>query len=217
VIAATNRDLWAMVKQGKFREDLYFRVPGWAINLPSLRERGEDILTIAQAVLKRRGFADYSLSQDAKELLRRYSWPGNVRELESAVAAAAIRSSGRIIGAGEIIPGLAEASRLPRSTFAPVLVEKPSRAAALRLRADVTVGPFDQNSHLEMALRILTRDGRITQSTFRAECGKSSAQTARLLGRLVARGALVAREQRRWRFYEAAGTPFRGVLAADRS
>jgi DNA-binding NtrC family response regulator len=98
VIAASNRDVEAEVKAGRFREDLYYRLNAVSIVLPPLRERREDIPPLAQA------FADrvYSLgpavrfSSEALELLQRYSWPGNIRELENAVVRAAAMCDGLI-------------------------------------------------------------------------------------------------------------------------
>lgn len=93
VIAATNRNLKQMVREGKFREDLYFRLNTFTIHIPPLRERGQDIALLANYFLKR--FArKYSkkqtLSNDAMAALMTYSWPGNVRELESCIEYAVI-------------------------------------------------------------------------------------------------------------------------------
>lgn len=86
-IAATNKILFAEVKAGKFREDLYYRLQIVAINLPPLRERGEDVLILAEHFLKSLS-ARYQrlvrgLEPAVESLFRRYSWPGNVRELEN--------------------------------------------------------------------------------------------------------------------------------------
>jgi transcriptional regulator with GAF, ATPase, and Fis domain len=81
VIASTNQDLEAMVAEGKFRSDLYFRVSSFPIHIPSLRERKEDIPLLARFFLKDRTV----LSPDATGNLCRYSWPGNVRELQSVL------------------------------------------------------------------------------------------------------------------------------------
>src|ERR1041385_7828921 len=88
VIAATNRDLSAMVKQGSFREDLFYRVSVIPIELPPLRERREDIPDLVEHfVLKfcQQTGRTLRFSERAKELLERYSWPGNVRELEHTI------------------------------------------------------------------------------------------------------------------------------------
>src|SRR5919202_1091709 len=88
VIAATNRDLSAMVKQGSFREDLFYRISVIPIELPPLRERREDIPELvehfAQKFCRQTG-RTLRVSERTKELLERYSWPGNVRELEHTV------------------------------------------------------------------------------------------------------------------------------------
>src|SRR5205085_2754406 len=88
VIAATNRDLSAMVKQGSFREDLFYRISVIPIELPPLRERREDIPELVEHFVQK--FCQQTgrllrVSERSKELLERYSWPGNVRELEHTV------------------------------------------------------------------------------------------------------------------------------------
>ncbi len=88
VIAATNRDLSALVKEGTFREDLFYRVSVIPMELPPLRERGEDIAELAEHFIKKyceqTGRA-ISISAPAMRLLETYSWPGNVRELEHTI------------------------------------------------------------------------------------------------------------------------------------
>ena len=92
LITATNRDLRAEVDAGRFRQDLFFRLNVVPIELPPLRERGEDILVLAQHFLdlfsKQQEKAIRGLTTESRELLLRYSWPGNVRELENAMARA---------------------------------------------------------------------------------------------------------------------------------
>lgn len=86
VIAATHRDLEQMVKEGKFREDLYYRLAVVSLEIPPLRERPEDIAPIAQHFIEQ--FEDENppkLAQDAAERLRRHEWPGNVRELRNVI------------------------------------------------------------------------------------------------------------------------------------
>src|SRR5882724_1646897 len=90
VICATNRDLGQRVQEGKFREDLYWRLKVVPIELPPLRERREDIRDLAQHFLARtaaeHGRAAQTLSEGALQLLDRYRWPGNIRELENIMA-----------------------------------------------------------------------------------------------------------------------------------
>jgi DNA-binding NtrC family response regulator len=103
VICATNRDLDQVVRDGGFREDLYYRIHVFVIEIPPLRERREDILPVAEHFLAR--FAESmarkvtGFSEAAKQALMRYSWPGNVRELANAVERALV-----VCRSGEILP-----------------------------------------------------------------------------------------------------------------
>ena len=126
LISATNRPLEQFVRDGRFREDLYYRVNAFAIRLPSLRERQVDIPVLAQRFLARYCAAQglpldsKAFSKEALELLVSYQWPGNIRELESTVSRAALSAPGRSIRASDIeflhatIPVLQQSSdRLP--------------------------------------------------------------------------------------------------------
>ncbi len=94
LVAATHRDLRKLAKEGKFREDLYFRINVVQLTLPPLRERGRDIINIAESLLQRYctqfGKSQLKLSTDAVDAIMAYSWPGNVRELENAMQRAVI-------------------------------------------------------------------------------------------------------------------------------
>lgn len=94
LVAATHRDLRKLAKEGKFREDLYFRINVVQLTLPPLRERGRDIINIAESLLQRYctqfGKSQLRLSTDAVDAIMAYSWPGNVRELENAMQRAVI-------------------------------------------------------------------------------------------------------------------------------
>ncbi|WP_018718807.1 sigma-54-dependent transcriptional regulator [Arhodomonas aquaeolei] len=94
LVAATHRDLEAMVADGTFREDLYFRIQVMEIRLPPLRERSEDIPALARFLLekacRRLNRPPMRLSDDALGAIRNYQWPGNVRELENAIERAVI-------------------------------------------------------------------------------------------------------------------------------
>jgi DNA-binding NtrC family response regulator len=89
VVAATNRDLAAEVREGRFREDLFYRLNVIPLQLPPLRERVEDIVPLAQRFLERHsqraGHPARKLSREARELLERHLWPGNIRELGNAM------------------------------------------------------------------------------------------------------------------------------------
>ncbi|OGL15162.1 MAG: hypothetical protein A3K12_08825 [Candidatus Rokubacteria bacterium RIFCSPLOWO2_12_FULL_71_19] len=107
-ICATKRDLAALVKEGRFREDLYYRINVVTLELPPLRERREDILLLADCFLAARadalGRAHPELSPEACRVLLDYAWPGNVRELENAMERALALSSAPVITADDLPP-----------------------------------------------------------------------------------------------------------------
>ncbi|HTM03333.1 MAG TPA: sigma-54 dependent transcriptional regulator [Vicinamibacterales bacterium] len=107
IIAATNCDLRQMVEEGRFREDLYYRLHVINIYLPPLRERKDDIPVLAQHFLEKyreeNNKPDIELVPEALDLLTDYDWPGNVRELENVIERAVVLSSGNRIGA-DLIP-----------------------------------------------------------------------------------------------------------------
>jgi DNA-binding NtrC family response regulator len=104
IITATNLDLEGAVASSRFRGDLYYRLNVYAIELPPLRDRGEDVSLLAAAFL--RGFceemrkAPVTLAEEALQCLRSYHWPGNVRELQSALKYALLHSTGPVLDPG---------------------------------------------------------------------------------------------------------------------
>ncbi len=106
ILIATHKDLAAEVRQGNFREDLYYRLLGLNIPLPPLRERGKDIILIAQHFLndflKDNPIGNLSFSKEAKNKLLHYSFPGNVRELKAIVDLSAIMATDELIQADDI-------------------------------------------------------------------------------------------------------------------
>ncbi|HJR57903.1 MAG TPA: sigma-54 dependent transcriptional regulator [Vicinamibacterales bacterium] len=108
LVSATNKPLDFLVREGSFREDLYYRINAFSIRLPSLRERAQDIPVLAQRALARHCEANALaadarvLSKDALDLLARYHWPGNIRELESTLSRAALSAQGRVIRPADI-------------------------------------------------------------------------------------------------------------------
>jgi transcriptional regulator with GAF, ATPase, and Fis domain len=100
VVCATHRDLDSLVERGAFRQDLYYRLCGVPLDVPPLRERGNDVLVLAQHILDQLqadGGPARQLSNSAKRLLSRHAWPGNVRELQNVLSAAAILSDSPMI------------------------------------------------------------------------------------------------------------------------
>ena len=101
IIAATNRDLEGEIKKGQFREDLFYRLNVIRITLPPLRERGSDIVTLADFFVKKYALATgmplTGISKPALKLLMNYSWPGNVRQLESIIERGVLMAEGSSI------------------------------------------------------------------------------------------------------------------------
>jgi formate hydrogenlyase transcriptional activator len=99
IIAATNRDLKAMVDEGKFRADLYYRVAVFPLNIPPLRERREDILALVRYFVekhaRRMGRNIETIPADALDALTTYDWPGNIRELQNVIERSVVLSSSR--------------------------------------------------------------------------------------------------------------------------
>jgi PAS domain S-box-containing protein len=108
VIAATNKDLRSEISAGRFREDLYYRLGVFPIQVPSLRERSDDIGTLAEAFVRnycnKAGRAPLDLTPDSIRKLRAYHWPGNVRELQNIIERAVIVSRGEALSLDGILP-----------------------------------------------------------------------------------------------------------------
>jgi transcriptional regulator with PAS, ATPase and Fis domain len=101
LVAATNRDLAQAIRQGRFREDLYYRLAVFEIAIPPLRERSEDVLALAESFLEelceKMGRPCAGISRDARDWLLAYPWPGNVRELRNAIERAILLCEGGLI------------------------------------------------------------------------------------------------------------------------
>jgi two-component system, NtrC family, response regulator HydG len=110
IIAASNRDLEALVKEGRFRDDLFFRLNVFPVRLPALRERPEDLFVLAQHFLRR--FREKNqrpvktMAPEVLEIFQRYAWPGNIRELENVMERGVIICQGDTLTAGDLPPGL---------------------------------------------------------------------------------------------------------------
>ncbi len=97
VIAATNRDLKSAIEQGSFREDLYYRLNVFPIELPGLAARRDDIIELAEHFLIQSNYSHPSLTTPVRDLLLRYDWPGNIRELKNVIERATILAGGEPI------------------------------------------------------------------------------------------------------------------------
>jgi two-component system nitrogen regulation response regulator NtrX len=106
VIAATNKDLVAEIENGRFREDLYFRLNVVPIEVPPLRERLDDVPALIDIFLEEAAANNRdkrkSIEDDALKVLRKYDWPGNVRELKNLIERLAIMTGGEAIGVGDL-------------------------------------------------------------------------------------------------------------------
>ena len=107
IIVATNRNLQEEVKKGAFRQDLYYRLLGLPIDLPPLRERGQDVLILARHFItgfcKENNLPERIFTDEATARLLSYAWPGNVRELKSVIELSVIMSSGDSLTGSDII------------------------------------------------------------------------------------------------------------------
>ena len=107
LIVATNRNLEHMVKEGQFREDLYYRISVFPIKLPPLRERIEDLYSIIEdtlpSICERLEIEPLMLTDEALQKMKQYQWPGNIRELENVLEKAAVISEGNFIRAEDVI------------------------------------------------------------------------------------------------------------------
>ena len=122
VVSATHRDLDQMVAQGRFREDLYYRLSTFPIHLPALRERGDDIALLATALLARvTPQRKLALSDSAAQLLQAQSYPGNVRELRNLLERSALLCDGDTLEASHVTQALQSGRRSANPAPAPAL------------------------------------------------------------------------------------------------
>jgi DNA-binding NtrC family response regulator len=161
VVAATNRNLEDEVRAGRFREDLYYRLHVVTIELPPLRERGDDVTVLARWFLQRyaaefdsraRGFAPGALG-----VLRKYHWPGNIRELENRVKKAAVLADGPLVTAEDLDLGqdalepslpLADAVEEFRNRYISEILER-NGGNRTKTAKDLDVDPRTIFRHLE--------------------------------------------------------------------
>ncbi|HEY5769386.1 MAG TPA: sigma 54-interacting transcriptional regulator [Terrimicrobium sp.] len=164
VVAATNRDLKQMAAEGKFREDLYFRLYVFPVHIPPLRERGRDVEHLAAAFIqrfaRRMGKRIYPLNDDQLKRLKGYDWPGNVRELQNVIERAIILTSGNQLELERAMSGIAA----PKPDPSPISSEPISRVYTAREMENL------ERSNIMRALA--SCDGKVS-----GECG-----AARLLG-----------------------------------
>jgi transcriptional regulator with GAF, ATPase, and Fis domain len=162
LIAATNKDLDAMVAEGTFREDLYYRLNIVPIDVPPLRKRKEDLPALAMHFLSKfreeTGCGVFEISPDALTLLVDYDWPGNVRELENAIHRAVVLASGKTILAGQLPPEIRD--HAPRPT-----VSAPKTAEDLKERKKQLRQEAVEDLERRFVIDALRRnDGNVTRA-----------------------------------------------------
>ena len=166
VVAATNKDLKEEIAAGRFREDLYYRLKVVSIHLPPLRERGDDVLLLAQTFLNRfsrkfkRSFT--GISPEALDALRRYPWPGNVRELKNVMERAVLLEEGPVL----------DVRNLPREFI-----------------SDRLASPGDDETPVPLHVVVERHILRVLEHT-----GRNKSQAARILG--ISRQSLLDRLKR---------------------
>jgi len=157
IVAATNRDLAAMVEKGTFRKDLFYRLNVVNLRLPSLRDRREDIPLLAAHFLDRISRdhnRKFTLSDEALRTMMRYDWPGNVRELENSVERACALSSGPVLHLGDLPTQLQQQGLEARRGPAPAPSEMPEVDGAPEVR---TLAELERSAILD-AIRVLNGD-----------------------------------------------------------
>jgi len=186
ILAATHRDLAALVRQGRFREDLYFRLQAFPITIPPLRERPEDIPALSRALLARvkvpRGLPPLELDDQVVGWLCEQEWHGNVRELEHFLERAAV-----LAGGGRITMAAVREARAMQEGLGPVPNHEPEDEP-------VYPSPKQAPSVFELILGALADGGPLRESEIIRACGSTRSKLRRPLARLLAQGRLV-REQ----------------------
>ncbi len=191
VVAATNRDLETEVAEGRFREDLFYRLNVIPLHLPPLRERGDDIMVLAEHFL--RGFCQERerktlvLSAEARDMLRGYSWPGNVRELENFMERLSILCEGQQVTPVDLPEKIQRAAG-----FEPPAPEATATAAPAGFRWPELKDMRDKNQGLKDFLDEI--EERLLQEAL-AEAAGVKNQAAELLG--IKRTTLIEKLKKR--------------------
>jgi len=189
ILAATNKDMRSLVREGRFREDLYYRLRVFQIDMPPLREHKEDIPLLAEAFLKRfneeTGKSIQTLSSEVRHCFMDYCWPGNVRELENAIEHAYVTCQNNQIG----------------------LFDLPSELRKMELRAEECRRNTDADHLAESLEPTAPRTREQLMATLKA-CGWNKAEAARRLG---LNRATVWRKMKQW------GIPLEGPENKDSS
>ncbi|MFN0056064.1 MAG: sigma-54-dependent transcriptional regulator [Planctomycetales bacterium] len=179
VVCATNRDLLSMVEAGDFREDLFFRVNTFEIQLPPLRERREDIPDLARTLiarhLKRHHVPADILSNEVLDVLQHHTWSGNVRELANALEHAVILSDGKTITLDDLPASLTRRARRQRPVVEYTDGERPKTLREIEM--EVILQTLDRNggdkprTAVELGIALKTLYNKLNQSAGLSEAG----------------------------------------------
>jgi len=149
VVATTNRDLREYVQEGKFREDLYYRLSVFPLQWKPLRERPKDVVPLAKRLLKKHGKkmgkGTLKIDSSAVHLLTQYGWPGNVRELDNAVQRALVLQQGAIVTADDF-----------RLEMSPSPVSQPVHAAMTTMASVSPVQPIEAHSVFSASSQVVS-------------------------------------------------------------
>ncbi len=158
LIAATNRDIARAVEEGKFRQDLYYRLNVFSVHLPPLRERGDDILLLAEHFVRelapKLGKGNGGLSRDAQNAVLTYRWPGNIRELANAVERALILADGSLLTAPHFDLARAMSVRQDRADGRTAEKSAPQALADLEKGAILAALQHTNGNKTQAALRL---------------------------------------------------------------
>jgi DNA-binding NtrC family response regulator len=170
VIAATHRNIPLLVREGRFREDLYYRLNVVTIALPALRERRQDIPLLIDHFLRalagRHGRGLMAVDPDAQLLLLAHDWPGNIRELQNVLERAVLMAEQDVIGPEHLSPDVLKASSATRQGAGPATPEAPAvlhsleeleREHVTRVLAAVQGNREEASAILGISRRTLTR------------------------------------------------------------
>ena len=181
IIAATNRDLSAMVEQGRFRKDLYFRLNVVSVRIPSLRNRKQDIPLLAAHFLermRREKGVQYSFSDEVLRVMAEYDWPGNIREFENAIERACSLSSGPVVHMADM-PSPLQNFRM--NNLKPRIEKIDERRVSGRRAADVEMAMQAEASRHRQIVSIAELEKQAILSTIQQLHG-DKLMAARLLG-----------------------------------
>jgi two-component system response regulator HydG len=174
IIAATHRDLMREVASGRFREDLYYRLAVFELEVPPLRARNKDVIAIAARLLRdiaaRHGLGRLDISPDVTEALLAHDWPGNVRELQNALERAAVLAEGRRIEVADLPPRIRAAPTQSTAHRAASEPEVEDSAPVAFGTQDVSPPAFESGRLVDMERQLIVETMTRTAGNIAAAC-----------------------------------------------